>query len=92
MTRIIPFAFVAAALTVSASGAFARADCPAHPKSEWIKQDAFKEKLISEGYQIRKFKVDDNCYELYGKNKDGKKVEIYFDTVSGQPVKSNIEK
>lgn len=26
------------------------------------------------------------CYEIYGTDKAGKKVEIYFDPVSGKPV------
>ena len=46
--------------------------------------------LKAQGYQINKFKVTDgNCYEIYGFNKDGKKVEIYFDPVSGKAVKSD---
>ena len=35
--------------------------------------------------------TEGNCYEIYGFDKDGKKVEIYFDPVSGKPVKSNVE-
>ena len=32
----------------------------------------------AQGYKIKKFKVDGNCYEIYGHNKEGKKVEIYL--------------
>ena len=31
-------------------------------------------------------------YEIYGKNKEGKKVEIYYDAKTLEPVKSEIEK
>ncbi|MGL6047210.1 MAG: PepSY domain-containing protein, partial [Vogesella sp.] len=55
------------------------------------KEADFKKKLTAEGYQIKKFKVSGNCYEIYGKNKEGKKVEIYFDPVSGAAVKTDIE-
>jgi hypothetical protein len=49
-------------------------------------------KLEADGYKIKVFKVSGNCYEIYGWNKEGKKVEIYFDTKTLAPVKSNIEK
>uniref|UniRef100_A0A8W7PU77 Cytochrome b561 bacterial/Ni-hydrogenase domain-containing protein n=1 Tax=Anopheles coluzzii TaxID=1518534 RepID=A0A8W7PU77_ANOCL len=72
----------------AASAAFAGAKCETHPKSEWIKQEDFKKQLEGQGYKIDKFKVSGQCYEIYGKNKDDKKVEIYFDTKTGKPVKS----
>ncbi|MBA3695426.1 MAG: PepSY domain-containing protein [Methylotenera sp.] len=58
----------------------ASADCPVHPKEEWASEDTIKKALQDEGYSIKKFKVDGNCYEVYGRNKEGNKVEIYFDT------------
>ncbi len=69
---------LAATLLVSAS-AFAAADCKPYPKEEWASEDTLKEALEAEGYTIKKFKVDGNCYEIYGRSKEGKKVEIYFD-------------
>ena len=51
-----------------------------------------KAKLEAQGYKIAKFKIDGNCYEIYGTNKDGKKVEIYFDTRSLDIVKAEIER
>lgn len=71
---------------------FAAAKCEKHPKEEWMKQDEAKAKLESQGYKIRKFKVDGNCYEIYGHDKGGKKVEIYFDTKTLDVVKTQIEK
>ncbi|SNS30842.1 hypothetical protein SAMN06265795_102146 [Noviherbaspirillum humi] len=82
-----------ASLLIALSGsAFAAAKCAAHPKSEWMKQEDAKAKLEAEGYKIRKFKVDGNCYEIYGHNKEGKKVEIYFDTKTLDVVKAEVEK
>lgn len=62
-----------------ATSALAAADCKAYPKEEWASEDTLKEALEAEGYTIKKFKIDGNCYEIYGRNKEGKKVEIYFD-------------
>jgi hypothetical protein len=80
------------ALTFACTGAFAAANCPKYPKAEWMKPDEAKAKLEAQGYKIRKFKVDGNCYEIYGHNKEGKKVEIYFDAKTLATVKAEIEK
>ncbi|HEX4928313.1 MAG TPA: PepSY domain-containing protein [Burkholderiales bacterium] len=72
--------------------AFAAANCPKYPKNEWMPQAEAKAKIAAQGYKIRKFKVDGNCYEIYGWNKEGKKVEIYFDARTLAVVKSEIEK
>lgn len=91
MKHIVLATAVAAIATVSAP-AFAKADCKAYPKSEWMKEADAKAKIEAQGYAIKKFKVDGNCYEIYGSNKEGKKVEIYFDAKTLEPVKTEIEK
>ena len=72
--------------------ALAGADCAVHPKAEWAPEDTLKQALTEEGYTIKKFKVDGDCYEIYGRNKQGKKVEIYFDTKTLAIVKAEVEK
>ena len=52
-----------------------------------MKEADFKAMAEKEGYTIKKFKTPGNCYEIYGM-KDGKEVEVYFNPVDGQPVKS----
>lgn len=71
--------------------AFAGAKCEPHPANEQIPEAKFQQQLKDQGYQIKRFKRDGNCYEIYGKNKAGQKVEIYFDTKTGKPVKSKAE-
>lgn len=79
--------FAVTALTLSA-GAFAAPQCTDKPKSEWMSEAAMKQKIADEGYTVDKFKTTDgNCYEIYGKDKDGKKVEIYFSPIDGSIVK-----
>ena len=76
---------------LSASSAFAEANCQAHPKNEQIPQADFQKALEKHGFTIKKFKTDGNCYEMHGKSKGGKKVEMYFDTKDGKIVKSEID-
>lgn len=56
-----------------------------------MKECDAKARLEAEGCKIRKFKVDGNCYEIYGHDKNGKKVEIYDDTKTLAVVKSEVE-
>lgn len=55
-----------------------------------MKKDDLRVALESAGYKIKKLKVDGNCYEMYGTSKDGKRLEIYMDTVTGKPVKTFV--
>lgn len=90
MTR---FAAIAAACLAVAlpTAAFAGANCKANPKAEWMSEADAKAKIVAQGYKIDKFKIDGNCYEIYGSDKDGKKVEIYFDTKTLDVVKAEIK-
>ncbi|MGE3773262.1 MAG: PepSY domain-containing protein [Gammaproteobacteria bacterium] len=72
--------------------AYAGPECTTADQAQWQDQTKFQEALVAQGYKIKKFKVTKgNCYEIYGWNKEGKKVEIYHDPVSGNAVKSRIE-
>lgn len=71
--------------------ACAEADCVAHPKETWMKEADLTAALVKAGYAIKTFKVDGNCYEMYGHNAKGQRVEIYMDTVTGKPVKAYLE-
>jgi hypothetical protein len=83
---------IAAALLLGSSVVFASPKCTEADKSTWQDQEKFQAQLKEQGYKINKFKVTKgNCYEIYGLDKDGKKVEIYHDPVSGKAVKTEIE-
>ena len=49
-------------------------------------------RIVNEyGFSIAKFKVDDECYEIYGwetdENGKEQKIEVYFDAKTGDIVK-----
>ena len=69
-------------LTLLAGSAIAGPACN-QPKDQWMKEADFKAQLEKQGYDIKTFKVSKGqCYEIYGHDKSGKKVEIYFDPVT----------
>ena len=70
---------IALFLAFGFSAAMAGPSCNV-PKEKWMKESDFKAGLEKDGYQIKTFKVSKGqCYEIYGFDKAGKKVEIYFD-------------
>lgn len=81
------YLLVAMALLLASGAALAKKDCTDQPKEKWMTEVDFKNKVEAEGYKISKFKQPGTCYEIYGLNKEGKKVEIYFNPVDGSIVK-----
>lgn len=73
-------------LTVSV--AHAKKNCTTEPKEKWMTEENFKKMVMDQGYTIKKFKISGACYEIYGKNKEGKSVEIYFNPMDGSIAKS----
>jgi hypothetical protein len=81
--------FLIAPLLIAISGAAMAGPTCNSPKEKWMNEGAFKKGIEGQGYKIKTFKVSKGqCYEIYGTDKAGKKVEIYFDPVSGAPLES----
>jgi hypothetical protein len=84
MKKIILFSL----LITSLSSAFASSkNCTNEPKEKWMKVEDFKAKIRDKGFTINKFKQPGSCYEIYGIDKDGRKIEAYFN-----PVDASISK
>ena len=73
---------------LTSSVAHAKKSCTDQPKSKWMSTEEFKKQKEAEGYKIRKFKQPGTCYEIYGTDKNGRDIEIYFNPVDGSIVKS----
>lgn len=62
--------------------------CTNTPETAWLDQGQFQASLLADGYQIKEFKVTEGkCYEIYGTDATGNKVEIYFNPTNGEIVK-----
>lgn len=82
---------LAGSATLFSLGALAAPPCTNAPQSQWMPQQALKDRLVKQGYTIDKFLISGTCYEIYGKDKAGKLVEIYFDPTDGHIVKQRIK-
>lgn len=85
MTLRLTLAAAGAALALGLSAAPAAATgkmtCDA-PQKSWKSLPALEAKLKKDGWQVRKSKVDGGCYEVYGTDPQGRRVEAYFHPVS----------
>ncbi|HEX5488803.1 MAG TPA: PepSY domain-containing protein [Rhodanobacteraceae bacterium] len=86
MKTLVTLALTGTAAMFSLS-AMAAPVCTKAPQSQWMPQQALKDRLAKQGYTIDRFLVSGTCYEIYGKDKAGKLVEIYFDPTDGHIVK-----
>lgn len=64
----------ALALTTLGSGAALADDCDA-PMAEWQPRTAVQQLAASKGWTVEHIKIDDGCYEIKGRNENGKKLE-----------------
>ena len=72
--------------------ALADPQCTQTDKSKWLSEADAQQQIKAMGYDIKKFKVTKtHCYEIYGWDKDKRKVEIYHDPVTGKAVKTEIK-
>ena len=66
------------------SGAYATGyQCAPTPKSEWKPQEQILKSLTGQGYEVRKIKVENDCYEAYATS-GGKRFEIFVQPDTGQ--------
>ncbi|MDB2654634.1 PepSY domain-containing protein [Luminiphilus sp.] len=95
MNKIIALSSAIVVTTLS-SFSYAGADCTEYPKSQWMSVLDLQKRIVNEyGFSIKNFKVDDECYEIYGwqTDEDGKeqKIEVYFDASNGDIVKKKMK-
>jgi hypothetical protein len=79
MTRLTQ-SFSALLFACLAGSAFAHGDveCPKIPKEEWKPQMELQRKLSGEGWRVRQVKEFNGCYEVYGFDAKGERVEVFF--------------
>lgn len=78
---------LALALALLPASLLADTDCSRPDRSTWMPESHFRESMKRQGIQITKFRITPgNCYEIYGFDEHGKKLEIYYDPVDASPV------
>ncbi len=88
MLKQVLFTVFAASLSTAA---MASTNCTHYPENERIPAVKFQQDLEKQGYKIRSFDTDDNCYEIEGTNPKGERVEVKFDMKTGEVVRSKLD-
>lgn len=76
------FSLIATSLFIASTGALAKDICKAGPESGWQAKEVLEKKLKEEGLEVKRIKIDDGCYEVYGKDAKGQKIERFFHPVT----------
>ncbi len=61
------------------------------PEAEWRPQEDLQRQLEGAGWTVRRIKVDDGCYEVYGVDADGRRYENYYDPKTLTLVSAELE-
>lgn len=84
MTKLI-IATATLITLAGASAAVAKPSCDI-PKAEWQTEQALRDRLTEQKWTIKKIKIDNGCYEVYGTDDKGSRVETYFNPKSLEAV------
>lgn len=75
-------AVLAAAALATPANATGKLTCNAGQPSGWKSMKLLQDELTRQGWKVTKAKVDGGCYEVYGTDPEGRRVEAYFHPVT----------
>ena len=64
-----------ALIAFAAGAALAEDDCNI-PMANWQPREAVRAMAEQRGWQVRRIKIDDGCYEIDAKDQAGKRIEV----------------
>jgi hypothetical protein len=90
MKRTILAAIATAIITASPALA-SDDDCGHSATGQRMQQQDVRARLVEQGYDVRRIKLEDGCYEAYAIDRDGRRVELDIDPVSGETRKMDYD-
>ncbi|MEO1016258.1 MAG: PepSY domain-containing protein [Pseudomonadota bacterium] len=74
-----------------ASDAHAGPSCTSEPSDTWLSEAQMRTLIDASGYIVDVFKTTSgNCYEIYGRTDDGKRVEVYYHPITGEVIRETV--
>lgn len=61
-------------------------DCGNAPQDKWMSKEALTAQMKSDGIEVRRIKIEGSCYEVYGIDAKGAKIERLFNPETGAVV------
>lgn len=62
--------------TLSAGAAIADDDDCFVPMADWQPREAVTQMALDNGWSVRRIKIDDGCYEIDGRDAQGRRIEV----------------
>ena len=60
--------------------------CNSPAQDQWMTTEALTAMYAEKGYTVKNIKIEDGCYEVYGIDAKGARVEIIVDPMTGEAV------
>lgn len=86
--------FALLVLSFLSAAATAGPKCTDEPESKWLSEQEMTRRFQEQGFRddVKKLHVSKGkCWEIYGHDKAGRKVEIYFHPITGAIVEQNTK-
>jgi hypothetical protein len=84
-----PTPILALCLALAAAPAMADDDCDV-PVERWQSRDAVMRHAASQGWQVQRIKIDDGCYEVRGRDAQGRAFKAKLDPQTLHVVKMKL--
>ena len=84
-------AMLAVFATLSAGPAVADEDACIVPMADWQPREALVQMAADNGWTVRRIKIDDGCYEIYGRDAEGRRIEVTIHPQSLQVIELEYE-
>ena len=65
-------------------------DCKA-PRDTWQPREAAMQLAKANGWTVEDFEIDDGCYEIEGRDRDGREIEVKLDPATLKVVEMEYE-
>lgn len=94
MSKVLSPTILSTLMLVAPFAALAGPSCTTEPESRWIPEAEMTKRFQAQGYKddVKKLHVSKGkCWEIYGHDKQGRKVEVYFHPITGAIAEENIK-
>jgi hypothetical protein len=75
------------ALVCLGVGAADTPPCTTEPRSKWQQRQSVRAQIQALGYKVVEIEVENGCYAIEVRDRNGKELDLYVDPVSGKIVR-----
>lgn len=85
-SRKLGIALAFSTLSLGAMASTYGGSCTDQPQAKWMTTGTVRAKFEGQGYTVGRIKTSGTCYEIYTKDKDGSKIELFVNPVDASVV------